>query len=97
VVEWTPSAEKDLFGIFEYISKDSIHYAYKIVADFLKESEKLDQFPMIGRIVPEFNQTDIREVFIYSYRLMYHITPKQIEIIAVIHGKRDFKPMSISI
>ena len=92
MVEWMPSAKRHLSGIFEHISKNSIYYAHEMVEEFLEESAKLDQFPMAGRMVPEFNETNVREVFIYSYRLMYRITSKQIEVVAIIHGKRHFQP-----
>jgi len=39
-------------------------------------------------VVPEIGDEDIRERFIYSYRLVYKIQQKRILIVAVIHGKR---------
>ena len=32
----------------------------------------------------------IREIFVYSYRLIYEIFPNRIEALALIHSKRDF-------
>ena len=49
-----------------------------------------DRFPQMGRIVPEMDDSKVREVFIYSYRLIYQISQSNIEILAVIHAKRDF-------
>ncbi len=45
-----------------------------------------------GRIVPEICDVNIREVMIYSYRLMYEIAAKNIYVLGIIHGKRDFNP-----
>ena len=42
----------------------------------------------MGRIVPELNSTNIRECFIYSYRLIYQVDGNQINILGVIHGHR---------
>jgi len=50
----------------------------------------LFEFPEIGRVVPEIGDANIRELFVYSYRLIYEIVPDDIKIIALIHGKRDF-------
>jgi len=41
-------------------------------------------------MVPEINDPNVREIFVYSYRLIYEITPKRVEILAIVHGKRDF-------
>ena len=48
----------------------------------------LNQFPQSGRVVPELNQPDIRERFVYSYRMIYRVEPGRILVAAVIHGKR---------
>jgi hypothetical protein len=44
----------------------------------------------MGRIVPEIGDARVKEISVYSYRLICEITPDGIEILGVIHGKRDF-------
>lgn len=44
--------------------------------------------PKLGRIVPELVDLNVRERFLYSYRLIYEFTAEAIQILAVIHGKR---------
>ena len=46
------------------------------------------EFPEIGRIVPEIDNSEIRERFVYSYRLIYRIYADRIRLIAVMHGNR---------
>jgi len=48
-------------------------------------------FPLSGRIVPEFEIKEIREVIEGSYRIIYYIKPDQIDIIAVLHGSEQIK------
>jgi plasmid stabilization system protein ParE len=43
-----------------------------------------------GRIVPELSAPVIREIFVYRYRLMYRLAQDSVEILAFIHGARDF-------
>ena len=50
----------------------------------------------MGRIVPEIGEDSVRELFVYSYRLIYEISPDGIEILAIVHGKKDFSPDDIS-
>ncbi len=42
-----------------------------------------------GRIVPEFETEQIREVIEGSYRIIYYIKPEQIDVLAVIHGSLE--------
>ncbi|MFH0926510.1 MAG: type II toxin-antitoxin system RelE/ParE family toxin [bacterium] len=77
-------------NIYNYIARDSKYYATKVSQDIVERSEKIERFPESGRIVPELDDFKIREVFIYSYRLMYKISKQSIEVLAVIHFKQDF-------
>ncbi len=44
----------------------------------------------MGRIVPELMEENVREIIVFSYRIIYEILPDSISILAVIHAKRDF-------
>jgi toxin ParE1/3/4 len=90
VVKWSKPAKLDLKQIHGYISRDSRFYAEKVSLEIVEKSEKLGFYPEAGRIVPEIGDSNIREVFVYSYRLIYEIFPNGIEILALIHGKREF-------
>ncbi len=90
MVIWSEPAKEDLKKIFDFIALDSKYYAIKVSQEFVEKSEHLEKLPMIGRIVPELEDTKIRELIIYSYRLVYEISHKRIEILAIIHGKQDF-------
>ncbi len=87
-VEWSPEATEDLESIAEYIARDSEFYAQAVVTEILAASRNITNFPLIGRIVPEIGNDQIRERFIYSYRLVYRIQAARILIVAVIHGKQ---------
>ena len=87
-VRWSPEASEDLEAIAEYIARDSGHYARAVVSEVLSVSQTIREFPLIGRTVPEIGDDNIRERFIYSYRLIYRIDAKTILIVAVIHRKR---------
>lgn len=38
--------------------------------------------------MPELDNAQVRERFVYSYRVLYEIGVEQIDILAVIHGRR---------
>jgi len=53
--------------------------------------ENLCHFSSRGRVVPEFNQENLRELLIENYRLVYRIKSTTVEIITVFEGHRKFK------
>jgi len=48
----------------------------------------LARFPRAGRKVPEFDDENVRELIVYSYRIIYRLQNDEALIVAVIHGKR---------
>jgi addiction module RelE/StbE family toxin len=88
-VHWTDTAEKHLDAIHTYIALDSPEYAKRMVDRITRRSQQIADFPFSGRKVPEYDFEKIREVIEGPYRLIYHIKPDQIDVLAVIHGARD--------
>jgi toxin ParE1/3/4 len=75
--------------------KPSLSYhARAVVSEILSVSRSIGEFPQIGRNVPEIVDENVRERFVYSYRLIYRIEPESILIVAVIHGKRLLEHVS---
>lgn len=93
-IEWSPEATEDTEAIAEFISRDSEFYARAVVSKILSVSRTLADFPHIGRAVPELGDENIRERFVYSYRLVYRIEQEKILVVAVVHGKRLLEPIS---
>jgi toxin ParE1/3/4 len=90
VVKWSKPAKLDLKQIHDYIARDSKFYAQKVSIEIVEKSERLNSFPEVGRIVPELGDPNIRELLIYSYRLVYEVFPNKVEVLALIHSKRNF-------
>jgi plasmid stabilization system protein ParE len=71
-VSWTEPALDDMTGIQAYIAKDSLYYARQFTERIFDASEKLEDFPELGRTVPEAGGTEhIRELLFQSYRIIY--------------------------
>jgi addiction module RelE/StbE family toxin len=87
-VIWSPRALDDIESIASYIARDSAAYASAVVAKIIKATRTLRRFPLAGRIVPEFEDENLRERFVYSYRIIYRIEADTITVAAVIHGRR---------
>ena len=88
-VYWTDTAEAHLDAIYAYIAQDSPQYAMRMVDRLTGRSQQIADFPLSGRKVPEYEADQIREVIEGPYRIIYHIKPDQIDVLAVIHGSQD--------
>jgi toxin ParE1/3/4 len=76
-------------AIADYISFDSPAYARAVVKRIVSLTRTLSTFPNSGGMVPEFQDPGIRELIVYSYRVIYIVGAEEVLIAAVIHGKRD--------
>ena len=90
-IKWSHEAATDLDAIAGYIAKDSVYYASSFVEELLDAANSLALFAERGRVVPEFNNLKIRELFVREYRLIYFIDKDCVFILGIIHGKRNLK------
>lgn len=84
-VVWTDNARDQLQAIHDFIAQTSADYAKRTVDRITHRSKQIASFPLSGRIVPECQFPQVREVIEGSYRIIYHIAPDQINVIAIIH------------
>jgi plasmid stabilization system protein ParE len=87
-VVWSRRAAEDLEAIAQYIALDSSAYAAAVVKRILNTARNLARFPFAGRIVPELADGNIREWFVYNYRVIYRIEDDVVTIATVVHGRR---------
>ncbi len=88
-IRWSNKAVLQVKSIGEHIELDSPWQAERIVNLLYSAPEKLRWSPRKGRIVPEFGDPKLREVSVFSWRLIYRILDEEtLEIAAVVHGRR---------
>jgi toxin ParE1/3/4 len=68
MVIWTARARSDLKAIHDYIAKDSPQNAKRVVREMHRKASVLAETPHLGRVVPELEDPDIREIPAYSWR-----------------------------
>lgn len=97
MVRWSDQAKSDLNAIHHFIARDSKHYARKVVEELIDKTDLLNEFPRLGRIVPELGDENVREVSAYAYRILYEVIPPndRICILAVVHKRRDLDPDTV--
>ncbi len=84
------TAETDLAEIVEYIARDNPAAAARFGHELVRHTRKLEHFPQIGRVVPEFRVNTLRELIHSSYRIVYQINEQQkiIEVARFWHAAR---------
>jgi toxin ParE1/3/4 len=87
-IVWSRRAVQDLDSLTAYIAADSPAYAGVVLKNIVNQTRILERFPRAGRKVPEFDDENVRELIVYSYRIIYRLQDDEALIVAVIHGKR---------
>ena len=89
VIRWTKIALKDLNSIYDFISVDSVFFAKQEIDGIYRRVLMLEKQTRLGRIVPEFQDENIRELIKGNYRIIYRIRSEQsISIIRIHHRAR---------
>ena len=86
IVSWTVQALDDLDAICEFIARDAPRYAQLFAIQAFETIDRLAMFPLSGRVVPEINRKEIREVILGNYRIVYRLKEEETEILTVHHG-----------
>ncbi|MEJ7643779.1 MAG: type II toxin-antitoxin system RelE/ParE family toxin [Chryseolinea sp.] len=88
---WTDHAKDDLTSIFDYISKDSKFYASRYVDKLISRVGPLEFSPRSGRIVPEFNKEEIKELIEGNYRIVYRYRGDTVTVLRIHHSASQLK------
>ena len=83
-----------LGAIAEYVAVSSPVYAEQVVDRVVRRLAQAQQFSESGRAVPEYQSAEIRELVEFPYRLIYRVQPDAIEVLAILHGRREVGPRS---
>ena len=88
-VVWTEHASRMLDDAISYVGQDSHPAAQRLLIQALEAASSLDVFGERGRIVPELNQPNVRQLLVQRYRLLYEVTQTEVHILAFVRGARD--------
>ncbi|MFZ1290214.1 MAG: type II toxin-antitoxin system RelE/ParE family toxin [Melioribacteraceae bacterium] len=92
---WSPLAIERLENIYEFIAKDNISAAQSLIEIIFNKVESLLENSERGRMVPEINREDIRELFESEYRIIYRIENKSVFILTIRNFKQLLKEKEI--
>ena len=87
-IVWSPLAVDRASEIAHYIAQDEPSAAEKWVETVFSKVEQLKTSPEIGRIVPELNNNQFRELIYGNYLIIYRVEKNQISVLTIRHGKQ---------
>ena len=89
MVTWLPQAQSHLRNIYRHIARDSVNTAQQIVNDLTERTRPLAELPFMGKVVPEVNDDNLREVHAHTWRILYQIRQRNVYVIAVLHKRQQ--------
>lgn len=92
---WSPRSVADLEEIRAYIEADAPAWADLTVRRLVAAVERLRQFPDSGRMVPERQSPELREVVSGKFRIVYRRRSGTVEIATVFRGSREFSALGL--
>ncbi|MCK5580992.1 MAG: type II toxin-antitoxin system RelE/ParE family toxin [Candidatus Omnitrophica bacterium] len=95
-IVWSPTALKRAAKISDYIAVDNVSEAKKWLNLLFSSVKRLKKYPQSGRITPEINNENIREIVLGNYRVIYEISKGAIHILTVRNYKQliDFDELN---
>jgi plasmid stabilization system protein ParE len=83
------TARLDLKDIIDYIKRDSVKYARLERIKIEGTINRLILHPLIGRVVPELEDPNYKELIFQNYRIIYKIaSSEKIYILSIHHHSR---------
>jgi toxin ParE1/3/4 len=95
MVSWTQRARTDLKALHDHIRKDSPLNAKAVAREILRRADLIEAAPLLGRKVPELNDPQVREIPVYSWRVLYQLRDGTIFIVTLVHKRRHLEPEQI--
>jgi plasmid stabilization system protein ParE len=86
------SAFRDLEEIVAYYQAQGVpEVGRRLVAEILARIESLRLHPDSGRIVPEFESPNLRELIHAPFRIVYRREPRRVRVVRVWRSERSLR------
>ena len=89
----TPSAERDLGQIWQYIAQDSEQAANRVLSAIEKALWRIVETPGIGHLREDLSSCRSRFVLVHSYLIVYRLETTPLLILRVLHAARDVQSL----
>jgi len=88
-VVWSSLADEQVDEAVAFIAADRPVAASQWLERLLDQVRSLVAFPDSGRVVPELERDEVRELLVDPYRVVYRRGTNLVEIVTVWHARRE--------
>jgi plasmid stabilization system protein ParE len=92
--EFTPQATEDLDAIWWFIAKDNLDAANRVETEIVSSCRRLARYPLMGSRRQDVTPVPVRFWTVArfpNYVIVYRPETVPLQVVAVLHGKRDLK------
>ncbi|MEM1269661.1 MAG: type II toxin-antitoxin system RelE/ParE family toxin [Bacteroidota bacterium] len=87
-VKWSTPALERVAEISDYLDTLGDGMAEAWIDGLFAKMDEVAYTPRMGRVVPELERDEVREVFYKQYRVIYRVDPSQLAVLTVRHMKQ---------
>ena len=87
----SPEASHDLTEIFEYIAQDNVQAAERVRVELLAAMRALAAMPAQGHRREDLTKREVLFWPVRAYQIIYRADGVALEVVAVLHGKRNIR------
>jgi plasmid stabilization system protein ParE len=94
IFQFTPQATEDLDAIWWFIAEDNREAANRVETEIVASCRRLARYPLMGSKRQDITSLPVRFWTVAkfpNYVIVYRPETAPIQVIAVLHGKRDLK------
>ena len=89
-VVFSEGAEQDLEDIADWIARDNPERAGSSVAELVRTCKSISRAPRSYPLADRSRDPTLRRRIYRSYLIFFDIGPKEVEILHIVHGARDY-------
>ncbi|MCH9647370.1 MAG: type II toxin-antitoxin system RelE/ParE family toxin [Deltaproteobacteria bacterium] len=92
---WSPLALDRAQEIAAHIALDKPGAARRWIEELFERVARLETFPLSGKLVPELERKDVREISHGRYRILYRVQKSKVSILTIRSSYRLLDPEEI--
>lgn len=89
---WSPLAIQRVLETADYISHDKPEAATRWAESIFAAVERLKDHPQSGRMVPELQRPEVREIIHGAYRIIHRVEGDHVLILTVRSSRQQLEP-----
>ena len=94
-LQWSLRALEQAEAALDYIAKDRPQAAAAWLSGLFERVRMLETLALQGRVVPEANRDDLRELIYGAYRIVYRIRGEVVSVLLVHHARQNFDARNV--